>query len=84
MKSFICGFVSCAAIGLTGAAALNLTTQAQATVSPVLETLKFKSIPDPQGRIGGDQEYEATKATHDAVKPGKRFVLKPDGSLSAK
>jgi len=73
--SLVCLFLS--------AGTVFAITQSQATVAPVLEQLKLKSIPSKV--IGGPQKYAITDETIElltkAKKAGKVVVLKPNGSI---
>ncbi|MEW4562643.1 hypothetical protein AB1K70_08965 [Bremerella sp. JC770] len=74
--------ISLVGLLLTAGSVLAITEN-QATVAPVLEQLKLKSLPSKV--IGGPQTYAITDETIElltkAKKAGKVVVLKPNGSI---
>lgn len=82
MKALIFGFVG--AVAFAGSAnSCSAATQAQATVSGVLDELKFEFVPPKDGTVGGPQEYVVTKETIPFLRR-KTFWLKGDGSITFK
>ncbi len=58
MKRFVLlGIVLLAVVCALGA------TEQQATISPVMEALKFEYVAPPDGKVGGPMEYKVTKDT---------------------
>ncbi|MBU4273392.1 MAG: hypothetical protein KKE86_09810 [Planctomycetes bacterium] len=63
-------------------------TRKQATISPVLTSLKFEYAPPPDKRVGGPMEFKVTKETIDYLKElkegGKTIVIDGDGNVEIK
>lgn len=84
MRQFICGVIATTAIGLMGAAALNLATEKQGTIGPALESLKFKYVAPSDGTVGGDMEYHVTRETLQYLRQHDKFILTGEGDLKPK
>ena len=66
---------------------LGATLQ-QATISPVLTTLKFEHVPPPDKKGGGPMEFKVTKETLDYLRElregQKTIVIESDGKVGIK
>lgn len=66
---------------------LGATLQ-QATISPVLTTLKFEHVPPPDKKVGGPMEFKVTKETLDYLRElregQKTIVIESDGKVGIK